>query len=99
MNTATKRHPAQRAVKPAVRTDSAATAPLPFDWPLANEAEHFPFSGAPVSDPAFPSHLAAAGSETGAPACSRFKASVKNPGWPHQVYQAGQLLSKIAIRV
>ena len=41
MNTATKRHPAQRAVKPAVRTDSAATAPLPFDWPLANEAEHF----------------------------------------------------------
>ena len=41
MNIATKRHPAPPAVKPVIRTPSGATTPLPFDWPLANEAEQF----------------------------------------------------------
>jgi len=51
-----------------------------FVCPRNLEPEHFTLSGAPVSDPASAMWLGDAGSETGAPVCGRFKASVKTPG-------------------
>ncbi len=41
MISATKRRPAKEAAKPAATGVSSPDAPLPFDWPLANEAEQF----------------------------------------------------------
>jgi hypothetical protein len=38
---ATRRRPAKRPVKAASNTTSSPHAPLPFDWPLADEAEQF----------------------------------------------------------
>jgi hypothetical protein len=38
---ATKRPPAKRPAERAASTPSAASTPLPFDWPLTNEAERF----------------------------------------------------------
>ena len=41
MITAMRRHPAKGPLKPSASAASSPQAPLPFDWPLANEAEQF----------------------------------------------------------
>jgi hypothetical protein len=41
MLSGTKRRPPSKTVQPPAKTPSAASTPLPFDWPLANEAERF----------------------------------------------------------
>jgi len=53
------------------------------------QPEHSIPSGVPDSDPASANWLGGAGSETGAPACRRFKATVKNPGWDGTPAQGG----------
>lgn len=41
MISTTRQRPTKRPLKPAASAASSPDAPLPFDWPLANEAEQF----------------------------------------------------------